>query len=220
MKVNLKFIPIFFTSLLLIGANKVTAQAADEVLDEEPISRSYESWSLFLICSHEWLLPENKNKIDNLYDQFIAFGEAIGPRNVAIWFRGDDANETAGRSEYYPNIARSVSYCQKFELLPSKSPYVLLLTQHPDDIHIGDKYKKSVIELSNASASEITHLLANLNDELFKMDIAKRKPNGWGFRRTFRKAFKIARANLNELADSIKVSFDTGIISVEVEDSD
>ena len=205
---------------LMFWPNSGQAQDSLEVIDEEPISRAYESWSLFLICSHEWLLPENQDRIDNLYKQFIAFGDAIGPKHVAIWFRDQQSQTEPGRSEFYPNINRSISYCRKFELLPSNSPYVLLLTVHPDDIQPGKKYKRSIIELANASASDITTLLVGLSDELFERDMSQKNPKTWSFRRALKKAFRTAKSNVNDLASNVKITFDTGIVKVEVDSSD
>ena len=47
----------------------------------EPIPQNpYRTWSLFLINNPQWLVTESNEKIKSLYDQFEAFGEAIGPR--------------------------------------------------------------------------------------------------------------------------------------------
>jgi hypothetical protein len=45
-----------------------------------------ESWSLFLVCNLAWLGRGNTDKINVLYEQFQAFGRAIGPKHLAVWF--------------------------------------------------------------------------------------------------------------------------------------
>ena len=62
-------------AITLLGQSKAVANPP------EPIPQSpYRTWSLFLINNPQWLVTESNEKIKSLYDQFEAFGEAIGPR--------------------------------------------------------------------------------------------------------------------------------------------
>ena len=56
---------------------KVLVTSEDEI-PKDP----RKSWSLFLVCNPSWLLPENSARLQNLRQQFDAFGEAIGPDHL------------------------------------------------------------------------------------------------------------------------------------------
>lgn len=56
-----------------------------ESFSTQPVS--YETWSLFLICHQKWVLAENRDDLDALHDRFLIFGEAIGSKHLAVWFR-------------------------------------------------------------------------------------------------------------------------------------
>jgi hypothetical protein len=64
-----------------------------EVRPTEQIPQDYESWSLFLICNPAWIVQNRDEGIGALFDQYRAFGDAIGPRNLAIWFWKEPAPE-------------------------------------------------------------------------------------------------------------------------------
>lgn len=212
---------LFFTSLTLVvslAPISGEAQDAEEMLSsrDEPIPKEYESWSLFLICNHEWLLPSNQMKIDSLYDNFKSFGRAIGPKHVAIWFTSDDSSDNEWDSEHYPDIDRSRAYCMKFGLLPSRSPYVLLLTTHPDDLQPGERYRRNLIELANSSSGEIASLLGGLADVLFEMEMKRKNPKRWWFRHQLKKAFRIVQEDIITATKTATLSFDFGVVQMEI----
>jgi hypothetical protein len=70
-----------------ICASTVQGGEAREIGRVEPIPRDYQTWSLFLVCSHSWL-SGNEANLDELFQNFLAFGKTIGPENVAVWFWG------------------------------------------------------------------------------------------------------------------------------------
>ena len=91
----------------------------------EPIPQNpYRTWSLFLINNPQWLVTESNEKVKSLYDQFEAFGEAIGPNQVAVWF-------WSGKTQRDVDVARSVEFCEKLKLPPSGGPYILVTSDYP-----------------------------------------------------------------------------------------
>lgn len=160
-----------------------------EAISREPVKLGFQSWSLFLVCNPTWLLTENRERLWNLYHKFDAFGRAIGPENLAVWFwksrpqrlvpgarRGrspptllslfpdQDTSVANTALADYVDVDRSSQYCAKFKLLPSESPHVLVTTMYPDlGARAGDYV---VLRLSNASSSDITTFLSKLSDQL------------------------------------------------------
>ena len=52
-----------------------------------PIAKAhYKSWSLFLICNPGWILVNGDDGILKLFSAYKAFSQAIGPKNLAVWF--------------------------------------------------------------------------------------------------------------------------------------
>src|SRR5256885_3551036 len=52
---------------------------------EQGIPEGYKTWSLFLVSNPEWLLHQNKERLNELYERFRVFGDAIGSENEAVW---------------------------------------------------------------------------------------------------------------------------------------
>src|SRR5262245_29698848 len=74
--------------LILVGSGTILGQDRAEVVrSTQEIPRgSYKTWSLFLICNPNWVQPDKSRDLENLYWRFRAFGDAIGPDNLAVWF--------------------------------------------------------------------------------------------------------------------------------------
>jgi hypothetical protein len=70
---------LVFITFGTILSKDVIGQEARELLKPKPIPKeSYKSRSLFLINNPKWLLAESGDNLKKLYDQFQAFGQAIG----------------------------------------------------------------------------------------------------------------------------------------------
>jgi hypothetical protein len=147
---------------LLVTWNVASLQAHErfEVMPTEQIPRGYESWSLFLVCNPAWIVQNRDEGIATLFDQYRAFGDAIGPKNLTIWFWKEPAPEPTAE---LTDISRSSEYCERFKLLPSKSPYVLVTTQHPDAQEVGDYF---FVSLNGLAPEDSADLLAKLTDQL------------------------------------------------------
>src|ERR1035437_5100893 len=137
-----------------------------------PIPKSsYETWSLFLVNNPQWLVPESNKKITNLYDQFEAFGRAIGPRDVAVWFWSSSVMSGA-RARV--DVARSATFCEKLKLPPSGGPYILVTNVYPGEGQVGRPAtflpvplrSYCTVSLNNKSADEIMDLLTRLADKI------------------------------------------------------
>jgi len=65
-----------------------------------------------LVNNPQWVVAESNDKVKKLYDQFQAFGRAIGRDNVAVWFWSQDNLQD---SFYYKavDVIRSAEFCEK-----------------------------------------------------------------------------------------------------------
>jgi hypothetical protein len=98
------------------GSTDARAQARIELTPTTEIPRSYKSWSLFLICNPAWIVENGDKGIEELFHRYKAFGESIGPNNLAIWFWKKPAvTPTSDNTD----ISRSEVYCEKYKLPPS-----------------------------------------------------------------------------------------------------
>ena len=68
-------------SVPLVGRS----QALFEVTPTVEIPHDYSSWSLFLVCNPAWINENGDKGVAELFNQYRAFGRAIGPKNLAIW---------------------------------------------------------------------------------------------------------------------------------------
>jgi len=118
--------------LVVLSPEYSRSQALSEPKRHEPIPREgYASWSLFLICNPAWLLQENQAKLQDLYRQFRAFGRAIGPKHLAVWFWERSPGGATPALGEYVDVDRSSQYCDSLRLLPSQSPHVVVMTTYP-----------------------------------------------------------------------------------------
>jgi hypothetical protein len=91
------------------------------------VFQGYDTYSLFLFPSAEW--KQKKDDIKQLYEEFSAFGDAIGDRRLALWFseKNDDVD-----------IRRSKLYCDRFGLDYNNGPFVVTLQKSPAVWRTGD----------------------------------------------------------------------------------
>src|SRR5882672_4826201 len=133
---------------------------------------AYKTWVLFLVNNPEWVLPENGERVKSLYDQFEAFGKAVGPDHLFVWFWS--TNIWSDPLYKTVDVIRSAAFGSKLQLLPSKGPYLLITTEYPgrgvvDDpasFFVAQPKNFSSVAFDNASAAEITDLLKKLSDDL------------------------------------------------------
>jgi hypothetical protein len=145
------------------------------------------------------MMSIDKTKV--LYDSFEAFGQVIGPDNLAVWF-----GEYAG----LPDIDRSAAFCLKLGLPPSRGPYILITTEYPGaglpsepETVLPIKLKNyEILELNNANADQIAQLITRVADQLTTGDVSHLNQKSESYWRAWQKAFE----NVRNMHASMKIS--------------
>ncbi len=188
-----------------------------------PSGRPFKSWSLFLVSNPEWLLPENNEKLEELHVRFKAFGAAIGPEHLAVWF-WSKRPETTDRLFTAVDVLRSSAFCQRLKLKPSEGPYIVLTTQFPGKADL-DKYPETfperldsyyVVALNGSGAAESMVILNKLADQLVAGDIRKLDPASESYWRGWQKSFEAVRTQLVGFSKKVNVTFKTAFFSTVV----
>jgi hypothetical protein len=200
---------------LTVTAGIATGQAKKVVLENEPIPKGYRSWSLFVICNHQWLLAENEGKVSSLYAQFNSFGDAIGAEHLAVWF--SRRPPIAGRTSA-PDIDsnQNAAFCTKMKLLPSKSPYIVVTTTYPD-LEAESLKHDVLIELNNLPSADIGNLLTKLSDQLLIQGLRQADFNSEQYWSTWKRSVEAIGAFLAGMIRTVKISINTGPVKLEVE---
>lgn len=204
---------LIFAAMLapsLLVAAEARAQAAFEVMPTAEIPHGYDSWSIFLICNPAWLDRNGDEGIARLFAQYQHFGEAIGPDNLAIWFWKEPALEP---SADLTDVSRSSVYCERYELLPSRAPYVLVTTAHPDAEAPGDRF---VISLGGLGADETAEMLARLTDQLLVTGLDQ---SGLNASRDWQRLLGAAASLFEDLGSyftDVAFTIDTGFFRAEL----
>jgi hypothetical protein len=186
--------------------------AAKPVSTNSDIPADFKSWSLFLICNPAWILESGDQGIEALHKQFLAFGHSIGKKNAAIWFHHD---ENAGPTVVNTDIDRSSNYCEKYKLLPSASPYVLVTTRYPDlEPEPGSHL---VVGLGGLNPNEGARVLSKLADQLLvtKLNQSELKETRVGWRRVFN-AFRSAVTATGCYFNKVSFSINTAAMHAEI----
>lgn len=143
----------FLLSLFIVS--EVQAQARIEIVPGgSPIPEGYETYTLFLLPDEEWISNEKNAELRNLFGDYVEFGDAIGQRNLAIWF---------WKTETKVDISLSRKYCDKFDL-PYKGPYIVTSSKHPDSMVALSDY--DVLDLNGISSTRITEILKILGNSI------------------------------------------------------
>jgi hypothetical protein len=197
---------------------------------EVPIPEGYKTWSLFLINNPEWILPQKEENLNNLFEQFKAFGDAIGPENLAVWFWVGEASEpwaTKPRDIKNVDFLRSSAFCSQLKLPASKSPYILITTEYPGAGLLSDYPQTfntpenySIVELNNLSADEITSVLNKIADQLLTEDISSINTESEDFWRSLQNTYEAIRDNLVSFSKKISISINTSFFKVELKDDE
>ena len=174
-----------FSALFIFSDNVMSQEMIILPNRDVPIPTGYKTWSLFLINNPEWILPEKNENLDLLFEQFKAFGDAIGPENLAVWFwvgKSSDPWDAKPSDIKDVDFLRSSAFCSQLKLPASKSPYILITTEYPGEGLLSEYPKTfnalknySLVELNSLSAEEITSVLNNIADQLLTADISRIK---------------------------------------------
>jgi hypothetical protein len=189
------------------GQNRAEPKSAEAIPRE-----SYKTWSLFLVCNPEWLLPASNERLKNLYDQFQAFGTAIGPDHLAVWFWKGKPNPSSPRLAADLDVDRSTRFCRAYNLPPSHSPYVLVTSVYPDPDN-PQVPPNLLIEFGGRNPELISKNLAELSDQLVLKGLKTKTPDSKEYWATW---FEAARASLKDVSDRVTVTINTSFLKVEV----
>ncbi len=170
---------------LLLGlllACDARAQAPVPVFGEGPIpDQPFTSWSLFLPCNPAWLVDRQANALREVFAAYRAFAMTSGPRHAAVWFvrpRPGERTSVAAAPENL-DIERSASYCQRFGLVPSEGPHVIVTTTHPDRWAPGTSAPGGsgdpvvILALGGSGPADVVRLLARLNDQVIAEQLSQ-----------------------------------------------
>jgi len=201
--------------MLAFTAGIAMGQEKKVVLENEPIPKGYQSWSLFVICNQQWLLAENEARLSNLYAQFNSFGDAIGAEHLAVWF--SRRPPVAGRP-IAPDIdsKQNAAFCTKMKLLPSKSPYIVVTTTYPD-VKAETLKHEVLIELNNLPPADIGNLLTKLADQLLVQGLRQVDFDSEQYWSAWRRSVEGIGDFLGSMIKTVKISINAGPVKFEVE---
>lgn len=167
--------------LLWVAPASAQAQSRVPVIDLEPIpvfrpepipgdpavagtATSYRTWSLFLVCTPDWVMPARSDDLVNLYWRFEAFGDAIGADNAAVWFWKERMPRNDPHLAQNVDVARSADYCKALALRPSEGPFLVVTAAYPE--LTGFPKDRAIFTLGGLPPAELAKLLNRLTDEL------------------------------------------------------
>lgn len=206
---------------MVLAGNHADGQAIAPLSGPKaPIPKSYKTWSLFLVNNPQWVVAESNDKVKKLYDQFQAFGRAIGRDNVAVWFWSQDNLQD---SFYYKaiDVIRSAEFCEKLQLPPSNGPYILVTTEYPGTGLLNDsssflptKLKSYyIVSLNNKGADEVMQLLTRIADKITADRLPDLNSNSEDYWRGWQRTFEAIRDFLSNR--QITVSIKTPLSDVQ-----
>jgi hypothetical protein len=187
-----------------------------------PVPKGYKTWSLFLINNPHWVVAESNDKVKKLYDQFEAFGRAIGPDHVAVWFWSGNIWQD---SFYYKavDVIRSAEFCEKLNLPPSGGPYILVTSEYPGTGLINDESTflptplKSyyTVSLNNKSADEIMQLLTRVADKITANRLPDLNSGNEGYWSAWQRAFEAIRDFLSNRQMTVTIKTPVSDIQIK-----
>ena len=206
---------------------------------ESPLSpKTFESWSLFLVCNPQWLSAERAADLRDLYQTFTHFGDAIGDDNLAVWFSNPKNVGLAKYTELDENVdlARSSEFCKEWGLEPSRSPFLVVTTTYPGNgvagglsIHLDSQSVPSqlpknsaIFELGNMKSSEIHNLLARLTDDLLlhrtiKAQDVSPTPINQNQQRVFVRILESVQRTINSFGCAWRFKVDAGAVQADLQ---
>lgn len=177
---------------------------------EEIPKDGHDSWTLFLVCAPDWVMPDKHADLANLYRRFKAFGDVIGERNAAVWFWKEEMRLTSTDLAQNLDAERSGGYCRELGLHPSKGPFIVVTTAYPDSV--GLAADRMVYSLGQLPPAQIAKLLNGLTDQLVANGPAPPagEPGFWI-------RFLIgAQQSIAAVGCAVTLEIDTGLVSAEV----
>ena len=210
-------------AIVAIGSRRIYSQALATLYSPRiPIpNQPYKSWSLFLINNPQWVVAESNDKVKRLYDQFQAFGNAIGRNHVAIWFWSQNVPQDAFLYKAV-DVIRSAEFSEKLKLPPSGGPYILVTTEYPGTGLLNDPSSflptelqhRWIVSLGNKSADEIMQLLTRLADRIVANRLSDFDPASEDSWDRWQRAFEAIRDFLSNR--QMTVSIKTPVSEIQI----
>lgn len=200
-------------------------QASALVEPTQQIPRdSYKTWSLFLVCTPDWVATGKAAELRNLYWRFQAFGDAIGGDNLAVWFWKQRMDVDDVRLSENVDVARSAEYCRVLALAPSKGPYLVVTNTYPE-LNPAPR-DRAVYTLGGLSQADLAALLNTLTDQLLlegKVDSARASlpqpasaPAAAPTSNLWLRLLEAARRSMIGVRCSVGLQISTGVLSAEL----
>ena len=186
-----------------------------------PVPKAYKSWSLFLVNNPQWVVAESNDKIKKLYDQFQAFGKAIGRDHVAVWFWSQSNLQDAFMYKAV-DVIRSAEFCEKLGLTPSGGPYILVTTEYPG-AGLGNDPSSFLptklehyyyVSLNNKSADEIMQLLTRVADKITSNHLSELNTGSEDYWSGWQRAFEAVRDFLSNR--QVTVTIKTPVSDIQI----
>ena len=177
--------------------------------------KSFDSWSLFLICSPAMLKQSSAKSLASLFENFSAFSKAIGPDNAAVWF----VKNTQTRALNSPknlDVDRSVQYCSKYQLDRARGPHIVITKAYPE-LTTNSVTPSLVVNLGGLADKSIEKVLIALTTQVGneKLDQSSMDITVWMEKLT--SACKAAVENIGDALTKVKVSVEAGGAKVSIE---
>lgn len=206
----------------LVPVDRIRQAIAPLYTPKEPIPREpYKTWSLFLINNPQWVVAESNDRVKKLYDQFEAFGKAIGRDHVAVWFWSQNIWQD---SFFYRavDVIRCAEFCERLKLSPSGGPYILVTAEYPGTGLLNDSstflptplQHFYTVSLNNKSADEVMQLLIRLADRIVANRIADLDTASQEYWSGWQRAFEAIRDFLS--AREMSVTIKTPVSEIQV----
>lgn len=225
---NSRFYSFLAAGLLFLQpASAITQDAQVIVLTDGPIPKNYETWSVFLICSPTWLLPEQENQLLSLYEDFEIFGNFIGDDHLAVWFSTTSQITPEGLAATL-DYQRNFEFCSKFDLEANDTPHVLVTNSYDVLVSAVEEVDSAVLTEDDVKRVDVVsfhglpprkvhdafNLLTNIVREQRSVLVVSDEGSFW---RAFQ-SFVEATANaVLALSDDISVTVDMKFVKVTVD---
>lgn len=219
-RLSTTFIAIIILFSNAAGPEPKPIDALSYLYPDQPIPEGFNSWSIFIINNPEWVLPQSKEKLKGLYDNFNALGSTIGPSNMAVWF----SLPPASPDNSFPDVdvMRGSAFAYSLKLLPSKGPCIITTTDYPGPAYLDDdpdSFKAldnySILQLHDASPEEIDMIINDLADQLVIGKLSMKNSESEDYWRAWEEAFNTTRNKILDVARNISFKIKTDFFEVD-----
>lgn len=201
------------TICLFVFSCGLYSQDSGDFTTDESLPKSYESWSMFLICNDAWIQTENIDELEELYRLFKSFGLAIGQDHIATWF-------TTSSDTKSPDIERNATFCEQYGLDVSGGPYVVITSYYPDESRANSKKDEwGILDFHGKEDEEVYLILEQWATALRNSKIYKKNPEKGGYWRILKSTFRLVQRALIGISEDVGFEVGAGPIKVSISES-